>query len=98
MSKPLRVLDDSSVQSLLYNAEFLNEFPAFKDLQTGVAASRGGCGSCKKRAQRAQTVNTVKQRIAQLSDADKLRLKAILGANKVRVIYRQGAAKTNLTF
>ena len=89
--RQLVVIDDSMLYAMASDARFVQAFPFLK----GIASVRsrtqnnsGGCAKCRQtNRQVASGVNAIKQAIAHLGQPQKLRLKQLLNAVSVRVVY-----------
>lgn len=97
----LFVIEDSHLAAWSANARFVAEFPFLK----GLAAARpaGGCGGCGGRratgGAAAAAFNAAKQSIAGMGDDRKRRLRELLGAKQLRIVYSDGNGRTiRLTF
>jgi hypothetical protein len=94
----LVVIEDGTLTSMANNKKYLVHFPFLKSLQTAPKKSR--CGKCGSGNQRRATVFTAaKTTLAGMGSAKKNKLKELLNAERVRVIYRNTKNKlTELTF
>ena len=101
-SHKLLVLEDGVVQGMASSSVFALEFPMLnpvKAAQTAVAA--GGCSACAARQRRAallQALQSAKAGIAAMPAEKKLRLKELLDAERVRLVYQSGGKSVTLTF
>lgn len=94
----LLMLEESVINSMAGNANFVTEFPFLKNVSTS-AAKRTGCGKCSRRpSRRVQAVNAAKQQIVQMGKEKKVRLKKLLRAEKVRVRVGEAGRVTEYTF
>jgi hypothetical protein len=86
---------------MLDNPQMVNALPCLSNAQKQMtAAGRSGCGRCgrKNRTQTAQYTR-IKQCLAGMGSSGKRKLKALLNAHKVRIVYANGRGKTvKLTF
>lgn len=85
------VVEDAVVLSMAGDARFLAEFPFLAGLTTA-AAKKGGCGRCgSANRERGQVLNAAKAAIAGMSAEKKRRMLKLLNAEKIRVVYADGA-------
>lgn len=94
----LLVIEESVLNSMASNPNFITEFPFLKNVSSNKSA-RTGCGRCNRRAsRRVQAVNAAKQQIVQMGKEKKVRLKKLLRAEKVRIRVGEGGRVTEYTF
>ena len=103
----LLVLDDSMVMSIMNNNKIVSQIHAIKVAVDRARAApgaggmkKGGCTPCQAKARNvAINLMLVKKTIAQLPDESKKKLKELLNAKQVRIVYRNDAGKIiQLTF
>jgi hypothetical protein len=71
----LLMLEESVINSMAGNPNFVREFPFLKNVTTA-GRKRTGCGKCNRKAsRRVQSVNAAKQQIISLGKEQKSRLK-----------------------
>jgi len=94
----LVVLTDGVLTRLAASDSFITEFPFLSALTK--LTRTGGCGACGRRnSANAEAYNAVKRNIAGLASDRKQKLKHMLSAKAVRVIYRADDGKViQLTF
>ena len=94
-------IQDTLLETIARQDSFLREFPFLKAISRG-SGRRKGCGHCGGGQAARLTQNTyaiVKATIAGLSSDSKRRLKTMLNAKHVRVVYRASSGKgIELTF
>lgn len=95
LKRKVVVLEEGTLTSLALNPAVVAEFPALASIaKLAKQPTRGGCGTCGRAAQeRAQTYQKVKLAVAGLPSDRKRRLKDLLNANSVRLLYRDGKGK-----
>lgn len=94
----LLMLEESVINSMAGNPNFVKEFPFLKNVSTSVG-KRTGCGKCNRRpSRRVQAVNAAKQQIVSMGKEKKVRLKKLLRAEKVRVRVGEAGRVTEYTF
>ncbi len=94
----LLMLEETVINSMAGNPNFVKEFPFLKNVSTSVA-KRTGCGKCNRRPSRGvQAVNAAKLQIVQMGKEKKVRLKKLLRAEKVRVRVGEAGRVTEYTF
>jgi len=104
MSEPayrhkLYVLEEGALTALANSDEFVKEFPFLKGLRAVSKNKGGGCSSCSSPApQRATVFSAAKMTIAHMGQDAKRKLKQMLSAKHVRVVYLQGNKPVQLTF
>lgn len=97
----LVTIEDSTVLTMVNNKDFAQAIPCLFNKAPIFRNSTGGCGACaRKRQQRVRDeLAKIKSCLAALSPDKKNKLKQLLGANKVRVVYtRPGGEVVQLTF
>jgi len=99
MPVTLKVIEDSTIISMANNAIFVKEFP-FLERVKKASRRKSGCSRCQVSDQhKADIIQKAKQGLAGLASSRKARLKTLLDAKKVRVIYRTPTGKViKLTF
>lgn len=94
----LLMLEESVINSMAGNPNFVREFPFLKNVTTA-GRKRTGCGKCNRKAsRRVQSVNAAKQQIISMGKENKVRLKKLLRAEKVRVRVGEAGRVTEYTF
>lgn len=96
--RPLVVLEEAAITALAVNPKAAAEFPVLGAVKT--AARAGGCGRCGAAARaRARVFQDVKQALAGMDASRKRRLKELLNAAKVRLVFRTAGGRVQtLTF
>lgn len=98
----LVVLEHGYLASLANSAEFIREFPILKQLASASATPRraGGCGGCgRSNRVRADAYQRVKEGLAAMDSNRKQRLKQMLNADQVRIVYRSAQGRAiKMTF
>lgn len=103
----LLVLDDSMVMSIMNDNKIISQIHAIKVAVDRARTApgpggvkRGGCTPCQAKARNvAINLMLVKKTIAQLPDESKKKLKQLLNAKQVRIVYRNDSNKiVQLTF
>jgi len=103
----LLILDDSMVMSIMNDNKIVSQIHAIKVAVDKARATpgaagikKGGCTPCQAKARNvAINLMLVKKTIAQLPDESKKKLKELLSAKQVRIVYRNDAGKiVQLTF
>ena len=100
MSERLVIIENSTIAGMLANPQMVSELPCLSNAQKQMTASKSGCGRCgrKNRTQTAQYTR-IKQCLAGMGSGGKRKLKSLLNAHKVRIVYANGRGKTvKLTF
>lgn len=85
---PLVVIDDGLVTSMAANAEFVRTFAFLKNVKDVRA---GGCNCARRTPTATTTFDTTKRTLAQMDDTLKRKLKEMLRAIRVRIIYRNNS-------
>jgi hypothetical protein len=95
------VVQDGTLSTMATSQTFLREFPFLASLQSA-PKRRGGCGTCNrgsKNSIRADTYMQAKRQLARMSPPKLTKLKALLDAQSVRIIFRDDTGRTvQLTF
>lgn len=97
----LVTIEDSTILTMINDVAFTQEIPCLFNKAPLFNKSTGGCGACaRKRQQRMRDeMAKIKSCLASLSAEKKTKLKQLLGATKVRVVYsRPGGEVVQLTF
>lgn len=97
----LVVVDEGRLSDLAANASVVREFPFLRALKA--VARKPGCGQCGSSGgtagQRAAAFGDVKRAVAGMPADKKRRLKELLDARQVRVVYaKPGGQVIHLTF
>jgi hypothetical protein len=97
--KPLVTIEDSTITGLAASPRFVRELPFLAPVANYLkAVGSAACVPCQRRARQAQLqglVRAARVAIAGLDLAGQERLKAILGAERVRVRYRMNGQKAD---
>lgn len=95
----LLVINDQHIRNMASQDRFLKEFPFLRSLDRAEKTPRRGCGGCRKSNVRVSEIfAAAKRTLAALPPAKKAILKKLLGAKRVRVVYKTGTKVTTLTF
>lgn len=101
-ARKLVVLEEGQLVALALNKDVAAEFPFLAPLASiaKAAPARRGCGACgTANNDRAAAFQKAKAAVAGMDSARKRRLKQILNAEQVRVLYRRPSGKgEELTF
>ncbi len=90
--RKLVVIEDSLILSMAANQQFLTEFPFLGGLTAAAKKKAAGCGRCgSANRERGQVLNAAKATIAGMSPDKKKRMLKLLNAEKMRVVYSDGA-------
>jgi len=101
LKRTMVVLEDGLLASLAVNPVFTAEFPVLAPIaKLAKSPQRAGCGSCGRAGQaRTSTYQQVKQALASMDSTKKRKLKDMLNAQSVRIIYKDSRNKAQqLTF
>lgn len=101
LKRKLVVIEEGTLTSMALNAAIAREFPVLAPIaKLARAAPRAGCGSCGRAGQeRAVTFQRVKQALASMDATQKRKLKDLMNAQSMRLLYRDNAGKAQqLTF
>lgn len=94
MSEKLVVIEDSTITALLTNPKLLVDIPALKSAASVKNTGSPTCKPCaRKAAARHLNYAHVKKVIANLRGTQLARLKTELGADKIRVIFKNDSNK-----
>lgn len=82
-------LDEATLDQMAANPAIMNEFPILQQLK---GADNVSCPPCqrKKAPDRSASYGNVKTYFGTMSDDLKLRLKQLLNAKRIRVVYMKG--------
>jgi hypothetical protein len=101
----LVIIDDGMVINILNDPKVSGQIQAVKIAVDNARAKvgnvrKGGCRPCQAKARNiAVNLMSVKKAIAQLSDADKTKLKNIMNTEQARIVYTNDSGKIiQLTF
>jgi hypothetical protein len=100
VAKTLVIIENSTIAGMLADPHMVSEFPCLANAQKQMTSTKSGCGRCgrKNRTQTAQ-YSRVKQCLAGMGSAGKRKLKTLLDAHKIRIVYPNGAGRmVKLTF
>jgi hypothetical protein len=95
------VLEDSTIISMLNDPTYSESIPCFYNKKELFRTTGGSCGACaqKRQEKRRSAMAQIKSCLAGMSVEKKAHLKALLDANKVRVVYiNSGGQAVQLTF
>lgn len=95
------VIEEGTLTTMALNPSIAKAFPVLQAIaKLARGRSSSGCGSCGKASQeRAKTFQHVKLSIASLDLASKRRLKDLMNAQQMRLLYKDAAGKPQqLTF
>jgi hypothetical protein len=99
--RPLVVLDDSLIMSLVNDVEFSTQIPCLYNKREVFRPGAGGCSSCARKRQEKyrREMATIKTCLSGLSPDKKALIRQKLDAQQVRILYVNGAGQTvQLTF
>jgi hypothetical protein len=101
--KKLVVIDDSMLQALARQPQYVREFPFLKQVSDNAPKKKRGCGSCggavKATTNRLQeALNQAKLALVSMADDRKRTLKSLLNTQQARVVYKSGSKVSKLTF
>lgn len=99
--RPLVVIDDGIIFSLLNDAAFAASIPCLQNKKEIFATSLSSCGSCARKRQERQKkeMTTIKACLAGMSTEKKNELKKRLNAQQARILYVNNANQVvQLTF
>lgn len=97
----LVTLEDSTILTLINDRAVAQEIPCLFNKAPIFQNNVGGCGACarKKQQRMREEMARIKSCLAAMSAENKNKLKQLLGANKVRVVYsRPSGEVVQLTF
>ena len=90
-------IENGVIDHMAMNTQFTNAFPFLTHAVT--RAKQAGCGGCGGRGARISIdYGMVKRAVADMGDNDKVKLKAMLHADKIRVIYRVSGRMQTVEF
>lgn len=98
---PLVVIEDSTILSMLNDANFVSQIPCLQNKIEIFRQGNAGCGACARKRQQNQRkeMAALKACIGNLSADKKAALKQLLNAQKVRVAFaRPDGEIVQLTF
>jgi hypothetical protein len=96
--RKLVVIEDTTILNMARNEKFLGEFPFLTSLGAIAKKKVGGCGQCGSgNRERGQALNAAKATIAGMSAEKKKRLMQLLNAEKIRVVFNDGARTLSKT-
>lgn len=97
----LVTIEDSTILTMINDSAFAQAIPCLFNKAPLFTKASGGCGACARKRQQRQRdeMAKIKSCLAALSVENKNKLKKLLGATKVRVVYsRPGGEVVQLTF
>lgn len=94
------VIEDSTITALLSNTELAQALPGLKTAGAAKVAAKPGCTPCQAKARlKAINYSQVKKAIGTLTGEQRKKLKEHLGADKVKVTFKNDQGKmVQLTF
>lgn len=101
LKRKLVVIEEGTLTSMALNAAIAKEFPVLAPIaKLARSAPRAGCGTCGRAGQeRAVTFQRVKQQLASMDATQKRKLKDLMNASSMRLLYRDNGGKAQqLTF
>ena len=96
----LVIIENSTVAAMLADAEIVSQIPCLQNIDTAPTTKKSGCGKCgRKNSAKAAEYTGIKNCIAGMSSDNKRKLKSILDAHKVRIVYLNDTGRIiKLTF
>ena len=86
----LVVIENATIARMAGDPQFVQAFPCIKVAQP----AKRGCGRCGRRqAAGADNYAEIKNCIAHLGNNDKLKLKQMLGADRIQVTFKSASSK-----
>lgn len=101
LKRKLVVIEEGTLTSMALNAAISKEFPILAPIaKLARSAPRAGCGTCGAAGQqRAKTFQAVKLALAGMDATQKRKLKDLMNAQSMRLLYRDNGGKAQqLTF
>jgi hypothetical protein len=101
LKRKLVVIEEGTLTGMALNAGIAAAFPVLAPIaKLAKAAPRAGCGTCGRAGQeRAQTFQKVKLALAGMDASQKRKLKDMMNASSMRLLYKDTAGKAQqLTF
>lgn len=102
LKRKLVVIEEGVLMVMSNSPTFVKEFPFLATVAAQARAKqkkRGGCGSCGRKKDQAVLYGSAKKALAGMDSTKKRRLKELLNAERVRIVYRSGENKSvELTF
>jgi len=94
MAERMVTIEDAIITSLLSNPKILSDIPALRTAASIKTAGSPGCAPCSRQG-RAKSVNYshVKSVIANLRGDSLAKIKKELGADKIRILFKNNAGK-----
>ena len=95
----LTIVDNGLIDKMRANSNFLVAFPFLRTVGNARVVTGGGgkCGGCSRSAAFTD-YNTIKLALNALNASDKIRLKALLEADQVRLVFRKGKSVVTANF
>jgi len=95
----LVIIENSTIAAMLADAEIVSQVPCLQNIDAS-PVKKSGCGKCgRKNAAKATEYTSIKNCLAGMSSDNKRKLKKILDANKVRIVYLNDTGRIiKLTF
>lgn len=96
----LVIIENSTVAAMLADAEIVAQIPCLQNIDPSANTKKSGCGKCgRKNSAKAAEYTSIKNCIASMSSDNKRKLKKILDAHKVRIVYLNDTGRIiKLTF
>lgn len=94
--RDLIIIEDSTISSMLRDNRYVSSFPCLKTAADRLKNMQPGCGRCgRKTAGRTQTniIQDAKNCLRELSPEGRTKLKALIGAKKYRIVYKDNAGR-----
>lgn len=101
LKRKMVVIEEGTLTSMALNATIVKEFPFLAPIAKLASKARGGgCGTCGTAArERAATFQKVKQTLAGMDTERKRKLKDMMNAASMRLLYKDNSGKAQqLTF
>lgn len=100
MAEKIVTIEDSTITALLSNTDLIQALPGLKTAGAAKASAKSDCKPCQAKARlKAVNYSQVKKAIGTLSGEQRKKLKEHLGADKVRVTFKNDTGKMiQLTF
>lgn len=101
LKRKMVVIEEGTLTTMAMNANVLKEFPVLGPIaKLAKASPRAGCGTCGRAAQvRSKLFQQVKLALAGMDGERKRKLKDLMNASSMRLLYRDNAGRAQqLTF
>ena len=95
----LVIIENSTVAAMLADSEIVSQMPCLQNITTA-QAQKSGCGKCgRKNSVKASEYTGIKNCLASMSADNKRKLKQILNATRLRIVYVNNSGRiVKLTF